>query len=227
MRRLVALALTLVLAGCSGGAPAEDAALQAQFAGLDGLLSRAPGLSRPAAAPALVVVDGRPTAAPGPLLGVELPMRNATARLAPSGRNGEVTTWRSVDAVSLSLRAPGVLVATRGLGDDLLIADVDATAAALTRGVTGAVQRRHVRLDGNLQQQEVRFACTLTDAGSERITVGGRMRDTRRFDERCEGGAAGSFTNRYWRDAAGPVIWQSEQWGGPELGLLRLQRLGG
>ncbi len=227
------VALALLLAACSGGAPSEAVGTQPQFAGLDRALAGAvggiPAAARPSAEPALVIIDG-PGAASGSLLAVEIPARGASARLTPSGRNGAVTTWRSVDAVSLSLRAPGVLVATRGLGEDLMIADANATAAALARATPGSVARRHRRLDGDLALGSEAYACSLALVGPERIEIAGRLRHTLRFEERCAGASGENgqvgFTNLYWRDAARPVLWQSVQWVGPELGHIRLRHPG-
>jgi hypothetical protein len=245
-RALVAALCLCALAACTGGLGPEGGSAQSQFAGFDealaGALRSAP---RPAAAPAspprLVILDDpapaeaprliirddpAPPPVPGPLLAVEIPARGTAARLVPSGQNGAVTTWRSVDAVSLSLRAPGVLVASRGLGEDLVAADAAATAAALSRAAPGPVQRRHRSLDGNLVLGSTAYDCALTLVGRERIEVGGRPRDTLRFQERCTDASGGSFLNTYWRDAAGPTVRQSEQWVGPDVGVLRVQRIG-
>jgi hypothetical protein len=227
------LGAALALAGCSGGTPSEAVGSQPQFAGLDRAMAGMVGGAAGRAQPRLVIV-GDPAAAPAPLLSVEIPARGASARLAPSGRNGAVVTWRSVDAVSLSLRAPGVLVGTRGLGEDLIVADARATADALMRAAPGPVARRHRRLDGEMRLGTESYDCTLTLAGRERIEHNGRPRDTWRFEERCTPAAAtasgsaapGGFTNLYWRDATRPVLWQSLQWIGPELGQLRIRHPG-
>jgi hypothetical protein len=239
LRSLATAALLCALSACSGGAPSEGGSTQSQLAGFDEALAGALRGSAPAAPPQLVILDeppaaeaprlviaAAPTTTPPALLAVELPARGASARLVPSGQNGDVTTWRSADAVSLSLRAPGVLIATRGLSPDLHIADAGATAAALARGTPGRTGRQHRWLDGNLVPQVTDYSCDLVLAGRERIETAGRHRDTLRFEERCTDGGQESFVNIYWRDPARPIVWQSVQWVGEELGALRMTRLG-
>lgn len=221
----LALVLTAGLAACSGGLAPEgrDPGGQ-QFAGLDGLVAER--MPRPAAAPEgpVRIVEA---AAPQPRLRAALPRRGTSADLVAVGQNGDVVTWVSPDEVSLALLEPGVLIATRGLGQDLHIAEAGGSAAALAGGSPGAAARRHLRLGGDQRLAESRHDCTLVAAGPEALRLDDRTVRTLRFEERCSGGVAGSFVNRYWRDATRPVIWQSEQWIGPEVGHVRLQRLGG
>lgn len=213
-----------LLAGCSGGQGDAGRDAETQFAGLEELLAgRLPGRGTPAAeGPTLIVVD--PDAPPEPVLLAELPARDARALLEISGRNGPVTTWRTIDEVSLSLRAPGVLIASRGLGEDLHAADAEATAAALGRGSGAAVRRSHRSLGGDQRLVGATFDCTLVATGRETLQLGEVRRPTLRFEERCSG-PAGSFTNRYWRDPSRPLLWQSVQWISPEVGSIRLQHL--
>ncbi|WP_201157799.1 YjbF family lipoprotein [Rhodobaculum claviforme] len=208
------LAFALGLAACSGGQRDSTTATETQLPGLERLV----GGGRDA--PPLVIVA--PGAASAPL-GAEIPARDARATLVRVGRNGAVTTWRSADAVGLSLRAPGVLVATRGLGEDLHIADAAATAAALAAGRDGAVPRSHDRLGGDQRLVRTRLDCTLTRTGRDTLTLEGTSRTADRHEEACtpEGGGPG-FVNRYWRDPASGAVLASEQWIGPELGHVRL-----
>lgn len=212
----------ILVAGCSGGLPVEGPQPGAQFSGLDSVLQ--PRAARPAVPGQPVLVVAGAGAAQG-LLGAEIPQRNARATLLPSGRNGPVTSWQTADAVSLALQAPGVLIATRGLGEDLHIAEAAASAAALARGAPAGTRRVHRSLGGDQQLAETVYRCDISVAGPETLRLGATTRRTLRLVERCEGGAAGSFVNSYWRDPLRPVIWQSEQWIGPDVGSIRLQLL--
>jgi len=160
-----------------------------------------------------------------PMLGAYVASSGAVAGLIPAGPRGpEVFTWMTADNVSLTLRGGGVVQGTRGLGADLHLADVAQTAALLAAGRAGTAVRRHVYLDGLYRPAEIRLDCTITPQGAEVLVLNGQRRPVRRFEEQCAGGGH-SVVNTFWRDARGPLIRQSSQWLGPELGMIHLQRL--
>jgi len=68
------------------------------------------------------------------------------------------------------------------------------------------------------------LSCDLQDLGMETIVIVERSHHTRHLQERCEGGGGG-VVNDYWVDPNRPVVWQSRQWAGPNVGYLRLRRL--
>lgn len=158
------------------------------------------------------------------MMGAYIASREAVAGLVPGGASGTVTTWQTADGIGLMLSATGLLVQTRGLGADLHITDPGPTEALIARGGSGTVQRRYGFLDGTYRQQDMRFTCSVAPAGAQRIVLNGREFSTTRYDERCEGGGE-SFVNSFWRDARGPLIRQSIQWIGPDVGAVHLQRL--
>ncbi len=159
------------------------------------------------------------TTAPGILVSVE--SQNRTAVVLREARNGDVTRWLGPDGTAISFRG-GLLVATRGLGDDLMIADVAQSLAALRAG-TGRAQRVHEYLDGNNRIRRLTLDCTISTRGHRMIRIGDEKRPTTLFEERCVG-LNTRFTNLYWRDAAGTVV-QSRQWVGHGLGALALRIL--
>lgn len=139
------------------------------------------------------------------------------------GRIGEaqgVVSWASVDGLSISLRS-GMIVATRGLGTDLMSAFVptaqDLAAASTTR-------HRLFYLFGGEVEQERAFDCVVTDAGREKIVVVELAYDTRHRVETCRGDGGLSFENHYWFDNRA-IIRQSRQWISPDVGFLELQNL--
>ena len=81
-------------------------------------------------------------------LRVSLPETGAVAVLGPVSRSGNVTVWQTLDGITLSFQR-GVLIATRGLGDDLMSADVEG-ALDLLRGRDDGGYYPHIRsyLDG-------------------------------------------------------------------------------
>lgn len=158
------------------------------------------------------------------MMGAYLQSSGAVAGLIPAGQSGSYISWRTADGVGLTLVGGGLATSSRGLGMDLHAADVAQSAALITAGRAGTAQRRHVYLDGIYRQTSMRFDCTIQPGGSETLVLNGQRRDVVRIDERCQGEGQ-SFANIYWRDARSPLIRQSLQWLGPELGSVHLQRL--
>jgi len=160
---------------------------------------------------------------PGPLLFANLEEINAYASLSLIGENNDVQTFLTADKISLSLRG-GVVLATRGLGGDLISADVSGTEAAI-RKPGGASYARTMRwLDGQDVTQTVVFDCTMTNSGREAITILGTTNATTRMKESCTSEGQ-SFENDYWLGRSKPVIWQSRQWLGKDAGYISLQVL--
>ncbi|HMO70123.1 MAG TPA: YjbF family lipoprotein [Paracoccaceae bacterium] len=161
-----------------------------------------PGLAPQPAEPALT----------GPeRIEARIPSRGAVATLGPVGRNGDTVTWTTADGVTLAL-AGGVLVATRGLGPDLMGAEVGPLRAALAgRGAAGLLPRRHAYLDGENRVATLELPCRLAMAAPAAADAG-----LRRMEETCAG-AGQSFVNSYWIGAGGSVV-RSVQWIGPEVG---------
>ncbi len=158
-----------------------------------------------------------------PLLLAEIEGINAMSTLIVKARNGEAVTWESGDRVSLTFR-DGVLIGTRGLGDDLMSADVDNTLRMLAgRPMPEFYTRFQSRLDGEFQTAFRSFQCRRIAATPESITIVGRVHQTVRTDERCVSPGL-EVTNSYWRDATG-FQWKSRQWISENAGYLLSERL--
>jgi len=160
-------------------------------------------------------------AAEGDFLLAAVPSRESGALLQKAGENGDEVTWISPDGISVTYDR-GVLVATRGLGPDLMAANVSGTVAALRQGA-GSSQRVHEYLDGNDQIVRRSFDCRIERAGNERIVILERSYETVRYEENCESGSQ-RFQNIYWADKAG-VVWKSRQLISPPVGYLDSERL--
>lgn len=150
-----------------------------------------------------------------------VPQRGVAALLQRAGENGPETTWLTEDGVSVTYER-GFLVATRGLGPDLMAADISGVAAAVARG-GGSATRIHEYLDGNDQIVRHEYSCRIDRVGSERITIYERSYDTEKYEETCQRGGQ-TFANSYWIDAAG-VVWKSRQLISPPVGYLDSERL--
>jgi hypothetical protein len=126
-----------------------------------------------------------------------------------AGENAGVRTYFAPDGISFSLRQ-GVLIASRGLGTDLMRADVSQVLPRVQAGEGFAVRVHHY-LDGENQTVERRFTCSYTTQGAEVV-------------ESCSGGET-SFENRYFLNDNGEIA-VSIQWVSPQLQSYRLEDLG-
>ncbi|HRK42096.1 MAG TPA: YjbF family lipoprotein [Gemmobacter sp.] len=155
-----------------------------------------------------------------PMLMAEVKTANVLLYLVPFGQNGGVETWATSDDRTLSFR-DGVLVATRGLGPDIMQSEVPSRAQlAAGRGSHG---RAYYYLDGDDKIRRQSWSCTLSDRGSEAITVVGLQYPTRHVVESCTG-EGGTITNEYWFESGG-YIRKSRELIMPEWGYAEVSRV--
>jgi Group 4 capsule polysaccharide lipoprotein gfcB, YjbF len=155
-----------------------------------------------------------------PLIRARIEKVGDIAYLGKINESRGVITWASVDGSALSMR-DGVVIATRGLGTDLMSSAVP-TAGVLAHAST--VQRQHFYLFGGETEQLRAFNCQVSDAGAERIVVLELAYDTQHRVETCTGDGGLTFENHYWFDNRA-TIRQSRQWISPDVGILELQDL--
>ena len=146
---------------------------------------------------------------------------NTSSRAFVAGRNGRQVTWQTANGESITLEN-GLLVATRGLGDDLMGANVSEARRALIAG--GGEATREASFLGS-QDEIIRrvFECQVVDRGAETLTLYDTSRRTTKFVETCVGQSI-SFENQYWIGTSGNV-WQSRQWISPQIGYIDNQKL--
>lgn len=156
-------------------------------------------------------------------LRVAIPETGARATLAPVAESGDVTVWQTLDGITLSLQG-GVLIATRGLGDDLMSADV-AGDVAMLRGTGGGGYYPHIRtyLDGEDQTVFRSYQCRRTGQARTTLQIDGAARAARRIAARCTS-PRHEFTNVYWLDATGTVL-KSRQWISPAMQYMETERV--
>jgi group 4 capsule polysaccharide lipoprotein GfcB/YjbF len=116
----------------------------------------------------------------------------------------------------------GILVATRGFGDDLITMESAGVLQALRSG-GGTVTRRMETLDPQDQVLTDSFACTIAPAGTEAVNLGVREATLSRFNENCRS-ATLVFDNIYWLDGSGDIV-ASRQYVSPTVAYLRSNRL--
>lgn len=136
-------------------------------------------------------------------LSVVLPARDARAVLGPVAQRDDIIVWQTLDGISLAFRN-GVLVGTRGLGHDLMSADVSGTVAMLQgAGGGGYYPQFRSYVDGENRTVFRSYQCRRSGGDGARIT------------ETCVSPEE-TVENVYWLDGGGGVI-GTRQWIGPEL----------
>jgi hypothetical protein len=216
VRAAMALALAALVAGC-GNAP-DTGFGGKQVLALAGSLVK-PG-TRKATGP--VVAMDIPAEAlaswPEPLISAAVEDTRSAAVLGRIARNGANETYASHTGNHVTLRQ-GVVVATRGLGADLM-SSAPPTRAALAAG-QGSYSRSWQWLDGLDQTVSVTMTCTLAVSGQETVVFAGKAQATRVVAETCTGADGARVENRYWIDRAG-ILRKSRQWLGQDAGYLLL-----
>lgn len=215
-RRLaVVLGLAAMLAGC-GNTPDTG------FGGKETLaLAKAlvPAGKKPAAGGIAIIDIPAQTLAewPEPLIVVAVENTRSSAALGRIARNGPYETYSAAEPNHITLRE-GVVVATRGLGVDLMSSAPPARATIATG--RGSYSRNWQMLDGLDQIRTVTMSCTLAQTGAETIVMSGRSYKTRIVSESCTGDG-GKVDNLYWVDPQG-VLRRSRQWLGQDAGYMLL-----
>lgn len=160
-------------------------------------------------------------ATPNELMLLAVVARDNAATAQPAGRNGDRETWVTLDGVGFVFQN-GIVVATRGLGDDLMGGDSRPLYAALLAG-GGAVTREIDLLDSQDAIIRQRLSCRVEPQGAEVLTIFEDTHYTQKLQETCEFQGV-ERKSQFWIDATG-TIWQARQWISPGVGHLDYQRL--
>lgn len=215
-RHILALLSAVALASCGSDQPAGTAYLTGmaqQVLGTLGQSGRAPdAAAQPVPEFALMELNQ-------PLMVARIASRNAVGGLSVVGRNQGFVTWQTGDGISLTLKN-GVLASTRGLGADLMSADIAEVVRAIQAGA-GTARRVHRYLDGENQLRPLTFVCDIETTGSGTINVLGAARSTREVTETCTSPDL-IFTNVYWIGRDG-LTWKARQFIGVALGHVELE----
>lgn len=162
------------------------------------------------------------TAAPGEVMLVKIIARNAVAPMRRLSENGSTVTWVSPGQVSMTFD-DGILIATRGLNEDLMGADISGVRAALVAG-GGNATRTHSFLDSEDQIQLREMTCTITAEGTDKVADLSGTREALKFTENCTGPRFG-LANTYWLDPQGGDIIQTRQAVSPTVGFIQTNPL--
>ena len=139
--------------------------------------------------------------------------------LALEAENGAAQTWRSTSGKSV-ITEKGIVIGTRGFGDDLMGAQSTDVAAALARG-NGDARRIHEYLNGEDQIFASVYTCAFATLRQENINVLGRNYPVKVITETCRSERR-TFRNIFWITASGSVV-QSRQWVSRGVGYVDLQ----
>ncbi|WP_295048192.1 YjbF family lipoprotein [uncultured Paracoccus sp.] len=208
----ITLAASLVagLAGCGNdGRGAGPLGTLAQTAGQIVAERRAEGQpAAPAKSPQEAAAEAL-RVNPGPLIQVGFENLDRTPIMAMTGQNGAMRTYMTPAEEAVILRN-GMLVGTRGLGNDLSVAE-PGTEGLIRAGASGSGTRIMRYLSGDGLERPLQFACTVGAGPRPGVIV-----------ESCEGHGA-TFQNSYM--VQGGQIPVSRQWVGPALGYVTIQTL--
>lgn len=147
---------------------------------------------------------------PGPLILVGLENAGTTQVLAMTGENNGMRTYMTRNEQSIILRN-GILVGTRGLGNDLSVAEAPAASALILAGRSGQGQRVMRYYSGDGLERPVPLDCRVGPGPKAGVMV-----------EDCTGLGL-TIQNSYI--TSGGRVTVSRQWIGPALGYMTIQTL--
>ncbi|WP_162617218.1 YjbF family lipoprotein [Litorivita pollutaquae] len=211
---VVVAAAGLMLASC-GNSPTRTDANKKLAVGV--LQSVGLGPKAPPAPSEAQQIAGAMVEKTGDLRMVRIPQRDVAAAIYPVQRNQGVRLWASADQRGFYFR-DGMLVATRGLGGDLMQAEVRQSLAHVTSRRSGRALRVHRYLTGDNQPDLRRVNCRITPMGQEAVRYAAMSAQTVKMRETCEGGET-RFENVYWVSASGKIV-RSVQWQGDMGGMI-------
>lgn len=142
-------------------------------------------------------------AAPAEFMLVQVQSRGIAglARIATTA--GPVETWIGETGYSVTLE-DGLLVATRGLGGDLMAANTADVRAALRQG-GGTAERQHDYLDDRDRIRTETYTCTIVPQGPQEVDLGIRKITADLLVETCAN-ARIQFENQYFVDGSGTIL---------------------
>lgn len=174
-----------------------------------------PGEIARAAAAALARTSGQ-------VIVLAIPDRDVLTVMQQIERNGAHVTFGTPDRRSVTLKN-GIVTATRGLGNDLLSAEVDAVARLISARSEGAARRINRYLDGENLTVELDPWCQVKLAGPGAVGLGEVHVPTTRVLESCITNNR-TFQNSYQVSPDGRIV-QSRQWISPLNAYMVIQSL--
>ncbi|MCJ7871002.1 MULTISPECIES: YjbF family lipoprotein [unclassified Marinovum] len=211
---VAALCATALLAACSGGGEGRDGPELIRNAVVErfGPNGRGPVRVTPAQVQQLTA---RATNA---LILIDFPKTQSNAVLVRIGQNRSVETYATAARQTLSMEN-GLLRGTRGMGGDLMSADLGRLPQLIARRQSGSTQREVRILNGEDITVRQQFSCDVAVTGT-----GGAPRVTTMTENCTQQNGNIRFTNTYDVDGQGRVV-SSDQWASNYLGQVKIQQL--
>ncbi|MGO4851349.1 YjbF family lipoprotein [Phaeovulum sp. W22_SRMD_FR3] len=219
-----ALAATLVLSACGNDTNKTE---NAQVAG--GVIRDVVALVTPKKAPdeTKAVAGDDEALAQAALRSLKTPAMIATIESTGSrsvlgmiGENGTMRTYATPTQQAMIFRQ-GILVGTRGLGHDMMSAEVDAVAQLIRERRAGTVPVTLRYLDGLGLERPLPVTCTVSTGAEQAFDFAGSHWQGQQVIQTCTDNGA-NFTNNYVVSASGDIL-LSRQWIGPNLGYVTLR----
>lgn len=209
MRRMIFGSALLALSAC-GNAGTQDSLPVRLYTALTGGAQEAMPVETPGfTAEALAAAPQNFMALNVPSVGINQPARLHT-------RNGLRETWQAQGGATVAFDN-GIMVATRGMIDDLLTMSSAGVRPAIAAG-GGSYTRVIEGLDPQDQLITTSVDCNLVSDGVEAVDLGLRSLNLHKYTETCQNSAV-SFQNAYWLDGQGQVM-QSRQFVSVAVGYI-------
>ncbi|MCT4553144.1 MAG: YjbF family lipoprotein [Pelagimonas sp.] len=216
MKQIIISALALALLGACAGSGAQNLRILQQT-----LAQLQTDQKTPAADPRAQLSPSLLARQSTPLLYTELPAQQRKALMQPLDPDAQdVVVWLTADGASISLQK-GIVIATRGLGNDLLTADLGQALQGIHKKRLSSV-RVYRHLNGEDAIEITSFICDYHRQAERISTLRGEY-DTTRITEDCAHPDTG-IVNVYWVDRTG-IVRKSRQWISTSTGYLTTERL--
>ncbi len=227
-RASLAAAVALVLlAGCGSDTmrPDENSEIAGQAVReLLTKLRRKPAAATPAApaSPEVMALEVL-RLNPGPLLFVTRDGAPTPVVVGLTETNGATRTYATPDFRTFSLRQ-GIIVATRGLGDDMMSSETEAVSRLILTRSAGEAEKKLRVLDGLGTERPLPLSCKVSLAkGRESYEFAGQTWSGALVAEHCTGNGF-EMTNSYLVADTGEIH-ASRQWISPRIGYVTVQTL--
>lgn len=160
-----------------------------------------------------------------PQVAVNIPRKtNASARFVKELTQDDGTEiWITGNNIAIYMR-DGLISGSRGLGGDLLAADVSQSLHRIKNQSAGYAKRFHTELSGGGQATLKEFQCDISGPKHWINPTSSAPENMDLVEEICRGDKM-SFRNFYWVEAKSGRIVKSRQWVSPALGYITIKFL--
>lgn len=160
----------------------------------------------------------------GPIVLAQMANTGGLFVLGEYGRNGDVQTFATTTEETLVMRR-GILIASRGLGDDLMSSESAQVAALVLARGEGSARHVYRFLDGEGIERPLPMDCDIRRGADKPLRFAGTDYRTTEMVETCRAGRT-EITNRYFVTSGG-IVALSQQWISPRIGYVTIQRVQG